>query len=151
MLNNMRIASNDAAAAGFGVQLKTIENENKFFDALSSVNAALVRDYLVKNLQSLTDYTELLGKGWEAIVNGQDGLHADEHKIYEEFDELVKKIVKDMAEQEKTFREKAGKFAGWVAGMVANGGRTSLSLFSNMLSAKILVGRVKRSGRGRSG
>jgi hypothetical protein len=111
-LNNIPLES-EAAAAGYRWQLTLMAHEAKFFEELSKVNAAQVRDYLVTNRANLAEYTRTLDDKWRAIVENGNKLQSEEKKIYAEMLDTTRRIVADFVAAERTAAEQmvyAGTF-----------------------------------------
>lgn len=109
----------EAAAAGYRWQMETKAKEEQFFSTLSGINAASVRDYMVKNLKSLKDYTATLDEKWKKIASEEDKLQAEEQKLYKEMLDMTNGIIKTLAEKERTFQEKAVAAAAKAAAVAA--------------------------------
>jgi hypothetical protein len=119
-------------------QFSAIASEDKFFSKLGSVRIASIRDYLVANRQSLTTYTGELEQKWRALVDNEKQLQSDEQRVYAEMLDRVKGSIRELAEKERTAREKAVVVAEGVRRVAADSaGAKVVGGFAKMLLAQI--------------
>ncbi|MCP3136656.1 hypothetical protein [Pyxidicoccus xibeiensis] len=135
-LRNLELPA-PAAAAGYGWQMGNKVKEEQFFAALTEINVATVRDYLVANHQSLKEYSQTLDEKWKRITSETDTLQSEEQKAYQAMLQMTREIIKKFAEEERTLYEKArqagqfvlsgaeqgldllGEFIPWMKGVAA--------------------------------
>lgn len=121
---------NDLPALG-GVAVRAVDEEKQFFTRLADVNAAAMRDRLVCNAEELKQYTEQLGDIWERIMSDVEDSNKEQRASYDEIVALAKKAVNQLAEADRTQKEKAEKTGSkilWYASKLAGPVATALNI-----------------------
>lgn len=125
----------DLPALG-GKAVKAVGEEKNFFARLAEANAARYRDQLVANGQDLRKFTEDLSEIWEQILGQVEGAHEEERKSYEEIAEITRKAIDQLAEADRTGKEKAektgAKILSWANTIAKLGGAAAGALGINI-------------------
>lgn len=121
------VLETDAAVAVYGWQMQAMQNEDGFFAALAETEAAPARDELVAHARSLRDYTEVLEQKWKRIVDDEKELHSEQAVVHQDMVRLVRDVISELAERDRTLMERAAQFANVVT-RVATEGNTLLLL-----------------------
>jgi hypothetical protein len=109
--NSVSSAPDDVKTAVNAWKSVAVMNEEKFFETLSKVNVAEVRDYLVENAVKLESYTKALDERWRKITADEKGVRSEEQKLYQDMLASVRKVIAELATSERTFQEKVAQVA----------------------------------------